>query len=95
MFVVLFVVMFVTNSILNAHNEVHSRVRSLSLSLLSAVLQRQTDFSQGFYSRWGQLAHLTKLQSFISKRNRQNGNIDKQNHHQKIVGKLPPCLGST
>ncbi len=27
--------------------------------------------SQGFYSRWGQLAHLTKLQSFIRKRNRQ------------------------
>ena len=34
----------------------------------------------------GQLAHLTKLQIFISKQNRQNGNVDKQNHHQKHVG---------
>ena len=51
--------------------------------------------SQGFYSRWGQLAHLTKLQFFIRKRNRQKSNIDKQNHHQKNVEKLSPCLGST
>ena len=34
----------------------------------------------------GQLAHLTRLQFFISKQNRQNGNIDKQSHHQKHVG---------
>ncbi len=27
--------------------------------------------NQGFYSRWGQLAHLTKLRCFIRKRNRQ------------------------
>jgi hypothetical protein len=33
--------------------------------------------SQGFYSRWGQLAHLTNLQSFSSKQSRQNGNTDK------------------
>ena len=30
-----------------------------------------TAISQGFYSRWGQLAHLTKLQFSIGKRNRQ------------------------
>ncbi len=35
--------------------------------------------SQGFYSRRGQLAHLTKLQSFIKKCNRQ-----KQIQHQHI-----------
>jgi len=31
----------------------------------------------------GQLAHLTKLQFVISRQNIQNGNVDKQNHHQK------------
>jgi len=51
--------------------------------------------SQGFYSRWGQLAHLTKLQSFISKRNRQNGNIDKQNHHQKTAAAAAAAVMST
>jgi len=51
--------------------------------------------SQGFYSRWGQLAPLTKLQSFIRKRNRQKCNIDKQNYRQETVRKLSPCVGST
>jgi len=45
-----------------------------------------------FYSRWGQLAHLTKLQFFIRKRKRQNSNIDKQNHHQKTVEKFDSNL---
>jgi hypothetical protein len=31
----------------------------------------------------GELAHLTKSQFVNSKQNIQNGNIDKQNHHQK------------
>ena len=51
--------------------------------------------SQAFYGRWGQLAHLAKLQSFIRKRNRQKSNIDKQNHQQETVGELSPCLGIT
>ncbi len=75
-----------------------SETRLITRSKLHAVLvvwDSEKEASQGFYSRWGQLAHLTKLQSFISKRNRQDGNIDKQNHHQKTVGKLSPCLGST
>jgi len=38
---------------------------------------------------------LTKLQFFIRKQNRQKSKIDKQNHHQKTVEKLSPCLGST
>ncbi len=40
----------------------------------------------GFYSRWGQLAHLTKLRFFIRKRDRQTSDIDKQKeHHQETV----------
>jgi hypothetical protein len=48
--------------------------------------------SQGFYSRWGQLAHLTRLQSFIRKRNRQKSNMYKQNHHQETIENLSLCL---
>ena len=61
----------------------------------AAVRGARLKVSQGFYSRWGQLAHLAKLQSVIRKRNRQKGNIDKQNHQQETVGELSPCLGIT
>ncbi len=47
--------------------------------------------NQGFYSLWGQLAHLTKLQSFIRKWNRQKvtqtGTI--------IIRKLSFCMKQT
>ena len=33
----------------------------------------------------GQLAHLSKLRFFVSTQNRQNSNIDKQNHHQESI----------
>ncbi len=42
-------------------------------------------YSQGFYSRWGQLAHLTKLQSFISKRNR------KKRWHRQTISSSENC----
>ena len=43
----------------------------------------------------GAIAHLTKLQVFISKQNRHNSNIDKQTHHQRSVWKLSPCLAKS
>jgi len=36
---------------------------------------------------------LTKLQFFINKQNRQNSNVDKQNHHQKSVGNYSRPFG--
>ncbi len=51
----------------------------------------RTISSEECYSRWGQLAHLTKLQSFTRKQNRQKSNIDKQNYHQETVRRLSPC----
>jgi len=43
-------------------------------------------FIHGFYSRWGQLGHLTKLRFFIREKDRQTSDIDKQkDHHQETV----------
>ena len=40
----------------------------------------------GFYSRWGQLGHLTKFRFLIRERDRQTSDIDKQkDHHQETV----------
>jgi len=58
--------------------------------MLQASFRTSTAFIHslihGFYSRWGQLAHLTKLRFFIRKRDRQTSDIDKQKeHHQETV----------
>ncbi len=78
---------------LNLYATELSMQTKISIPCLQLYVSRSV--SQGFYSRWGQLAHLSKLQFFIRKRKRQNSNIDKQNHHQKTVEKLSPCFGST
>ncbi len=57
---------------------------SAESALPAAVLIHS--FIHGFYSRWGQLAHLTKLRFFIRKRDIQTSDIDKQKeHHQETV----------
>ena len=64
----------------------------LTFSIHGACKQAiNQSINQGFYSRWGQLAHLTELQSFIRKRNRQKvtqtGTI--------IIRKLSFCMKQT
>ena len=69
--------------------EMHSQVTSL---LAKGYIQPSTHTHTDFTVVGGQLAHLTKLQFFISKRNRQNSNVDESS--SGMSGKLSPCLGS-
>ena len=64
--------------------------------IVTVLLESFKYFIHGFYSRWGQLAHLTKLRFFIRKRDRQESDIDKQKDNRqetvKIKYKLSPCV---